>query len=229
MIDNPPEVETNTSSPSQGDTTQPKGRTAEDRINELLSKVKETTDELGRTREELKTVQSRLETMPVPTPPTVEPENPDVDKAVSFLKEKGKFVTEADVTKRLQAIEDRNFLQNQHLKLENQYDGADGRPKYDRAKAEEYMRTHPVYDPEIAYREIYKDELFDWSVKKLETDRKNKPYVARPSSTSAAEADNNSLTREKVNEWVNNPTPENKMKYEQNREKILKLMAEQKL
>ena len=219
------------STPSDGESTdgQPKGRTAEDRIDELLSKVKSATDELTTANSKISDLEARVSSQPVPTPPVEEPASPDVEKAIEFLKSKGKFVDETQLKKEMQAIQDRQFLDNQHQKLESSFDGADGRPKYDRSKTEEYMRTHPVYDPEIAYEQIYKDELLDWNIKKLEGDKRKKPMSTRPSSTSGTETENSTLSREKLKEWLDNPTPENKMKIERNRDKFLKLMAEQKL
>lgn len=233
---NPLEGKDQPSAPSEGaapeGSEERRGRTAEDRIDELLSKNKQMEEELKSrpTREEFDSLKSKLET--VPTPPPVapeEPQSPDVQKAIDFLKSKGKFVDEEKLRKEMQFVKDQMYLDSQHQRLENKYDGSNGMPRYDRAKADEYMRSHPVYDPEIAYEQIYKDELLDWNIKKLESDRKKKPYIARPSSTSGTQTDDNALTREKVQEWVSNPTPENRQRYEQNREKILKLMAQGKL
>src|SRR3990167_1366180 len=230
---NPLEENNQSSAPSEGVSPegQPKGRTAEDRINELLSKNKEIEEELKSrpTREEFESLKVKFETVPTPPPVTPEETNPDVDKAMKFVKEKGKFVSKDELDHEMQSVKDQMYLDSKHQQLENAFDGSDGRPKYDRAKVNDYMRSHPVYDPEIAYSQIYKDELFDWQLKKLESDRKKKPYVARPSSTSGIEADNQSITREKLQEVYKNPTPENRMWYEQNRDKIRRLMAEQKL
>ena len=221
------------SAPSEGEAqpevgeTQPKGRTAEDRINELLSKNKETLERLERAEGRVEELELRQVPAPQATPQDTTTKDPKVKEAVSFLKSEGKFVDEDYVEKRLRTIQDRMIADSEHQRLENLYDGEDGRPKYDRLKIEEYARKTGVWNFPAAYDQLYKDELFDWTVKKMESDRKQKPYVARPSSTQGSQTEENTITREKISGWLK--TPEGRTKYEQNRGKILKLMAEGKL
>jgi hypothetical protein len=111
------------------------------------------------------------------------------------------------------------------MRLESMFDGADGRPKYDRTAVEEYARKNAIYNPEVAYRELHRTELFDWELKKLDEKKKQRPYVEKQGST--MNRDDNTITREKIAEWMK--TPEGRAKYERNRDKIIKLMQQGQL
>jgi hypothetical protein len=164
----------------------------------------------------------------VPNPPA--PANPNVTaaktRAVEYLKSLGFSPTE-DVDTKIQQIEDRMTLNNEHMRLMSEYDGADGRPRYDRNKVESFMRDHAVYDPEVAYKALYEAELLDWSIKKGQSERKQRPYIERGGGSSRNAVEDNTITREKIDEWMK--TPEGRAKYEQNREKILDMMTKGQL
>lgn len=230
MIDNekPLEGQDQPSTPSEGETPegQPKGRTAEDRIDELLSKNKEMLEKLEERDEKVTELEERLNQMPVPTPLPSIPQSPDVQKAIDFLKKEGKFIDAQELESRLKGVQDRMYLDSEHIRLETKLHGEDGKPKYDRAKVEEFMRQRGIYDAETAYEKLYRTELLDWEIKKFETDRKKKPYIAQTKSTAGSEAEEQTITREKVAEWIK--TPEGRLRYEHNRSKILQLLAEGK-
>ena len=231
MSDNPNEGEQNpNTSPSdvntekvttdpESDSQHPSKKSAEARINELISENKQILEEL-RTERETKSV-------PVPQV-TKEPEvtNPEVDKAISFLKEKGQFVDAKILEEKIRGIQDRITLDASHSKFENVYSGQDGRPKYDRQKIEDFMWKHRVFDPEAAYNQMYMREIVEWEIKKADEDRKQKPFVAKPSSTTG-EREDHTITREKIGEWLK--SPEGRVKYQQNRTKILDMMAKGQL
>lgn len=192
-------------------------KSAEARISELVAEVKAT-------KEELKALKDKETTPPPPPAPDKKDVAPEQQKAVEYIKGLD-FVQKSDVEEKIKAIEDRLALDNEHNRLASGYDGADGRPKYDKAKVEEYMRTHAVYDPEIAYKSLNETELLDWHMKKANPDDKKKPFVERPGGGSSSRGDN-SITREKLAEVSANPSPANRAWYERNRNKILELMAD---
>jgi len=190
-------------------------RNAEGRIGELLARNKELE----------KKIDFMMERMaPPPPPPRVsETEvDPEVQKAKEYLRNNLKMVSQEDLEKRLKWIEDNQALQNEHSRLLSQYDGSDGRPRYDKSAVEDYMRKSGVYNPEVAYKALHETELFDWNLKRSESKKKQQPYVERKGMT--GDREDNTITREKIAEWMK--TPEGRVKYEQNREKILKLMHE---
>lgn len=193
----------------------PGKKSAEARINELVSEVKSTKEELQRMKEDRK----------VPMPLT-KPEQltPQVQKAVEYLKNLG-FTQTADVDSKVREIEDRMALNTEHVRLENSYDGADGRPKYSKGTVEEYMRQNGVFNPEVAYKAMHETELFDWALKKAEGSNKKRPFVERPGSSSASR-DDSTITRAKIAERV---AAGDREWYESNRDKIRELMAKGQL
>lgn len=208
-----------TTDPETVDQEHPSKKSAEARINELISENKQILEELRAERE----------AKPVPTPPAPkEPEvtNPEVEKAISFLKEKGQFVDAKILEEKIRGIQDRITLDAAHSKFENVYSGQDGRPKYDRQKIEDFMWKHRIFDPEAAYNQMHMKEIVEWEIKKADEDRKTKPFVAKPSST-AGDREDHTITREKIGEWLK--TPEGRVKYQQNRTKILDMMAKGQL
>ena len=149
-----------------------------------------------------------------------------MQKAVDYLKSLG-FVrgTEIDqkVEERIKRSEDRFALDSEHTRLANTYSGSDGRPKYVKEVVEKFMRERAIYDPTVAYEQLHKTELFDWQVKQLEEQPKKQPYVEKKGSTTATREEN-TITREQIAEWIK--TPEGRIKYEKNRDKILSLMSQ---
>jgi hypothetical protein len=192
-----------------------KGRGVQARIDELTGKIYKLESELADAKN-----------APPPPPPPTEPLKPDVQQAVEYLKGLG-FTRTEDVKQQVQAIEDRMALKNEHSRLENEYDGGDGRPKYDRAKTESFMREHAVYDPEVAYKALHEAELLDWAVKKAGGGTKQRPFIERGGTSGRQAQEDNTITRDKIDEWMK--TPEGRVKYEQNRDKILDLMTKGQL
>ena len=91
------------------------------------------------------------------------------------------------------------------------------------------MRDHSVYDPEVAYKAMNEAELLDWNLKKADAGSKKRPYVGKPGGSGVTRASDNQITREKVQEVANNPTPVNRAWYERHRDKILQMMADGQL
>jgi len=191
-------------------------RSAEARIHELLAKNKELEAKLD-------AVEAKIAPVQAPAPTTKQP--PEVQKAVDYLKELG-FVQKKDQEEAIRAIEDRLVLNNEHMRLESKYSGEDGRPKYDRAAIEEFMRKRGIYDAEVAYETLNKPEIFDWQLKQYESERKNKPFVQKPAATTGVREEK-TITPEKISEWLK--TPEGRVKYEQNRDKILGMLQKGEL
>ena len=201
-------------------------RGAESRIHELVDEVKATRAEVEAARAEAKAAQEKALALEQRlNPPTNTSSNPNAQKAVEYLKSLG-FTQKTDVESELQAIRDRMALDTEHSRLKNDYDGSDGRPVYKQADVEKFMREQGIYNPEVAYKTMHEAELLDWSIKKASSDTRQKPHIEKPGSTQASREDN-TITREKIGEWMK--TPEGRIKYEENREKILQLMTEGKL
>lgn len=200
---------------------QPGKKSAEARINELTGKIKDLEEQVA-----------KKETAPPPPPPPA-PSNdgklsPDDQKALDYLQSLG-FTRKGEVEEKVRTIEERIALDSEHNRLVSNYDGADGRPKYEKSKVEQYMRERGVYDPEVAYKALNEAELLDWNIKKSNEGGKQKPFVDKPGGGSVNRGSENTITREKLAEVANNPTPANREWYERNRLKILDLMAKGQL
>lgn len=161
----------------------------------------------------------------VPTPPAPPESTPEAQKVIQQLEALG-FTRKGAVDEKIKQIESKIELNAEHIKLGNDYDGSDGRPKYEKGKVESYMRDHAVYDPEVAYKAMNEAELLDWNLKKADAGQKKRPYVEKPGGSGVTRSTDNQITKEKLQEVANNPTPLNREWYERNRNKILQMMAE---
>jgi len=196
----------------------PGKKSAEARINEILAKNKQLEEKLA-------TIEEKM----APPPPApidgTQALTPSVQKAVDYLKDLG-FVTKDQQDKKMREIQDRATLDSEHVQLESRFSGSDGRPKYERKDVEDYMQKRGIYNAEAAYKLMFEKELFDAQLKDYEGDRRKKPFVQKAGS-SAGTREDNTITREKIADWLK--SPEGRVKYEQNREKILKMMANSEL
>ena len=191
----------------------PGKKSAEARINELIAQVKTLEEKIVKQQA---TVAPSAPTTPTPVA------NPQLEQAVKLLKDAG-FVQMDQLRQEIQTIKDITALNGEHNKMEQTYDGADGRPKYNRSEIEAFMRERGVYDPQIAYDQLHKTELFDWELKNVDEKKKKEIHVEKPGLSSARRTDN-TITRETIAEWMK--TPEGRVKYEQNRDKIFTLMQQ---
>lgn len=166
-------------------------RSAEGRIARLTAKNKQLERDLEQERE----VRSK---QPVPTP-TVPDKGltPEEIQAKTLLKDRFEFADKETLTQEMRSLENRLVLDLKHTRLEESLDGSDGRPKYDRGEVEDYMRSRgDIFNPEVAYRELYRDELIDFEIKKATSGKKSRPYTAQP--TSSRPGDEGAITRELV-------------------------------
>lgn len=217
-----PETNTDTSSDqkgtdSEGSSGEPSGkkRDAESRINQLVGQVKELENKLAEV--------SQTKT-PEPVPGKTEM-TPEMQKAADQIASLG-FPNEDALNKKLQQLEDRLLLDTEHGRLETKFDGSDGRPKYDKREIEKFMRERAVYNPEIAYEQLYKKELLDFEIKQAQKEKPATPDSQSPSGE-GGERDTGSLTREIIREKMT--SPEWKSFYDKNRDKILTLMQKGQL
>lgn len=196
-------------------------RTAEARINELSGRLKEQEDELKALRAK--------ETVKTPMPPANNSTtSPEAQKVIEQLESLG-FTRKEAIEEKLKTIEERIELNAEHMKLGNEYDGSDGRPKYNKSKVEGFMRDRGIFDPEAAYKIMNESELLDWNLKKVDAGSKKRPYVEKPGGSGVNRTSDTQITKEKLEEVSKNPTPANREWYERNRNKILQMMAEGQL
>lgn len=143
----------------------------------------------------------------------------DFEEAVQKLSQHG-MVTRDELRKELGAIQDRMVLEKSHEGLESEYSGSDGRPKYDKVEVEDYMRRKGIWNPLAAYRDLYFDELQDWSIKQIRS--KSKTYSEKP--TSSVSGREQPLSAESIAERLRKP--DGREWYEKNKEKIKPLLGQ---
>ena len=212
-------------SPDEGSKESPESdevpgkKSAESRINELVGKVKELEESL-----EAKNVPEE-NGQGVPMPDTELKITPEIQRAIDHLRNLG-FVHKTELKTELDSLKERSIIEGEHTRLSSTYSGSDGRPKYDKKEVEEYMLKKSVYDPEVAYKALHETELLDWSLKQADGKKKERPYVEKRGQVQL-DREGNSITREMIADWMK--TPEGRVKYEKNRDKILTLLAQGQL
>lgn len=203
----------------------PGKRSAEERIDELIGQIKGGEEEKLQMRQEIEALKQRMP----PPPPPPGGVNPDVQRAIDAIRGMG-FIDEKKMEERIRAVEDRYALNAEHQRFENEFDGSDGRPKYDRNAVEKFMKERAIFDPQAAYKLMHESELLDWTLKEEEKKRNPDIHVETPGSMAGKSRwDDDSITKEKLAEVSNTPSPANREWYERNREKIFDMMAKGQL
>jgi len=141
---------------------------------------------------------------------------PEQREAIENLRKFG-IVTKDD----LQAIKDQSVLDNEYARLEAMYSGVRGEPMFDRVEVEDHMRKTGIYNPEKAFEDLYRDELYDQRAKGSAPDSRE-PYSARPSASTASRTE--PLTIDNLRERLRQP--DGQVWWDKNRERILPLMSQ---
>ena len=123
-----------------------------DRFQEVIKERNELRDALKN---------AHLQTQ---TPQTSEPEVEDelTKEAVAELAKLG-FVRKSDVEKVIEAklAEDKMVaeIEQKVVKLEADWNGKDGKPKFDRNEVADFMEKNGIYDPEYAFKLLKENDL----------------------------------------------------------------------
>jgi hypothetical protein len=141
---------------------------------------------------------------------------PEQREAIDNLRKFG-IVTKDD----LQAIKDQSVLDNEYARLEAMYSGARGEPMFDRVEVEDHMRKTGIYNPEKAFEDLYRDELYDQRARGS-APATQEPYSARPSVSTASRTE--PLTIDNLRARLREP--DGQVWWEKNRERILPLMSQ---
>jgi len=75
------------------------------------------------------------------------------------------FVPREEVQEMLRQKDDDDALKQELSRLENVYDGEDGRPKFDKNKVVKFALDRQIGDPEAAYKILNEKALTDWQIK----------------------------------------------------------------
>ena len=159
----------------------------------------------------------------VPPPPAPAYANSQVQDALSKLDSAG--VATKDFTKQQVAEGIAQMAYRIEInRLEERYNGEDGKPKFTVEEYEDYVSRHPAYKnylPEDVYGIMYKGELFDWETKNPSDRGERSSMTLKPTKTSAAFDEE--LTPEQIEERLKQSDgPE---WYQKNLTKINKVLA----
>ena len=205
------------------------GGGSQDRFRQLIRERNELRNQL--------TIAASVQRPPVPQQVPVAPAQvnemgltPEQELAIENLRKFGVWTKKDQEqferkqqyqTARLrQETEDEILIETEYARLEALHNGSDGMPAFDRQLIEEHMKATGVYNPEKAYEDLYRDELFDAWAREKGT-KPSKTYSERPHSvTSQTEP----LTLAGLQERLRQP--DGKVWWEKNRERLLPMVGE---
>ena len=99
----------------------------------------------------------------------------EVIQAANILKTKGNLVSRDELDALVWTLD----KEKKHERLADKYSGSDGiSPKYDRSEVEDYMNRKKIWDPEVAFRDMYFDEFTD-----QKKTQKKQVYTEKPTAT----------------------------------------------
>jgi hypothetical protein len=192
-----------------------KGST-QDRVRRLIEERNQALNEL----ENLK----KASQFNVPPPPSYV--NPQVQEAVNKLSDVG--IATKDFVKEEVSNKMATIAYNYELdRLENKYNGSDDRPKFTRTEYEDFVSRNPQYKsylPEDVYKIMYQEELLDYEIKHISSNKGSRAPSLKPTSTQ--KTGEGELTLEEIEDRLKQP--DGRKWYEKNIDKINRVLAQNK-
>jgi len=206
-------------------------------------RFKSILSERDELREQLEEAKARTNVPPPPppafpqVPQTTDQITAQQQEAVQKLRDKYGLATMEDIGKERNAIleelekakqeaKEDLILENEYQRLERVFDGTDGKPAFERKEVEDHMKRTGVYNPEVAYKNMYEDELFDWKLNQATGKKKTRDsgqgYTEKPTGVTATQTE--PLTVETLRERLQQP--DGKDWWAKNRERILPQVAQ---
>jgi len=127
------------------------------------SRFKEVNEELKANRGTVEQLQTKLQELEARIAPQQQPANPQIEQVKQQLHDLG-FVSKDEVQQTLRQQQENTRVEQQLTKLEAQYDGKDGRPKFDRKAVVEFALSQGIGNPEYAYKSLHEKDLTNWSI-----------------------------------------------------------------
>lgn len=177
----------------------------------------------------------------VPPPPPTNQESdtfknpadelPENEKqAVELLRSKG-LVTMKDLRtevnrlsemtkKERQGLEDNFILENEYNRLESKYAGNKGEPNFDRVEIERHMKETGIFNPEKAYQDLYREELYD--LRDKSSQRSGETFSEKPTGMTARQTE--PLTIDSLRARLSQP--DGVEWWGKNRERLLPMMGQ---
>jgi hypothetical protein len=206
---------------------------AQERFKKILLKNKELAMQNEELASRIQSVQQPI-APPVTAPePVAEPNNltADQEQAIENLRKFGVWTKKdqqelekkqkEDMETQQRELQDNILIETEYSRLETVHNGSDGLPRFDRDAIEEYMRETGVYNPEKAYDDLYRDEIFDkWA--KGQSGNESPVYSERPSVSVGSSTE--PLSMEGLRERLRQP--DGKEWWEKNRDRLLPVIGE---
>jgi hypothetical protein len=139
-----------------------------DQVQELVKDY----DRLGRQYaplvQQVQELQARLNQLQFNQTPQqqVTAQNITDPETLNYLKQLG-FITKDEMNQILQQQKEEEQLETYLTSLEAEYDGSDGRPKFNRQEVLQFCVNNGIADPLAGYKLLYEKELNEWTLKNL--------------------------------------------------------------
>jgi hypothetical protein len=163
-----------------------KGRFAKEVEEKYNTKLDKVWPEYTRTTQELKALREEKETWEKQKEETSLKPQSEMSEAelITQAKEQAKklgLLTVDDIDTKVSAYVEQREKAKEILdscqKLEGEFDGKDGRPKFETQSMLEYMRDEGIKDPQKAYKLKFEDEIDQWKQQQLSGAKKKGIYT----------------------------------------------------
>jgi hypothetical protein len=171
------------------------------RFDEVNSKAKE----LARYKEIFENIQNdpkARDAFMATLPKHIAEENPTLTRAQETLDKMG-YIKRDNVVSLVQEILSRDRvmreIDQQAEKLAKEWDGKEGKPKFDMQEVAEYMNRTGILDPESAFEQLHRDTLADYRVRR----KMGTPYTEKPGTPIRQSSNNRAAKLEEAKKTGN--------------------------
>lgn len=122
-------------------------------------RFKEKVQEVNELKEAVSKIQERYQTPETPLQPA-DPQRELIKQEFKKVADELGYVSK----EQLQQQKEDEAVQQQLQALEKQYDGSDGRPKFDRKEIVQYALQNRIGNLEAAYNQMHQKDLINWHI-----------------------------------------------------------------
>lgn len=180
------ETDTTTESSTETETTTEQVATEESKATETEEQKTVPYERFKEVNERVKSISkleakiAELEGKLAPAPAA----DPQQEQAKQYLKTLG-FVSREDVEHELKQREDDQRVEAELSRLENDWNGKDGRPKFDRKQVIEYCLKNGIGNPEVGFKALKEQDLINYHIQQAIAKSKGVKTEASDGSGSA--------------------------------------------
>lgn len=159
------ENETTTESSTETETTTDQAATEESKATETEGQKTVPYERFKEVNERVKTISkleekiAELEGKLTPKPEA----DPQQEQAKQYLKTLG-FVSKDDVERELRQREEDHKVEAELSRLEKEWNGTNGRPKFDRKQVIDYCLKNGIGNPEVGFKALKEQDLINWHI-----------------------------------------------------------------